>query len=247
METVEAMILKVAPYSETTLLVTLLTGEHGVVRALAKGARRGARNVQAAFEPLAWVRAGLTLKALDKLGALYSPELREGWPYLRRDMDRLAYAALGIEALGGVAAQSPPDPFYLSEAVCYLERLEQTPGPGSLAIALLLRLLHHAGFPPQLAQPWTREDLPPMLSYHFDRGIFEESRVGDPSHAMRMPKAALAPLLDALSEAPSLDGSFTMGAKAGTQVLRWLARVWQDHLNEPLQAAKFLEKMVLRP
>lgn len=240
------MVLNIAPYSETTLLVTLLTGEHGVVRALAKGARRGNRNMAAAYEPFAWVQAGLTLKSPDQLGSLYHPELRAGWPYLRRAMDRLAFAGLGIEVLGDLAAQSPPEPFYLTEAVHYLELLEKVPGPGSLAITLFLRLLHHAGFPPQMAKPWTPEELPPTLSYHFDRGLFEESRVGDTFQAMRLPKSALIPLLDALSDPPPLDGALTLDPVAGAHVLRWLVRVWQDHLNHPLQAAKFVEKMVLR-
>jgi hypothetical protein len=41
-----------------------------------------------------------------------------------------------------------------------------------------------------------------------------------------------------------LDGSFVIGARTGAMILRWLIRVWQDHLNEPLRAARFFEKMV---
>src|SRR5690242_14591243 len=108
MEAIDAIILKTAPYSETTLLVTLLTREHGVVHAMAKGARRERQNVQAAFEPFAWITCDLRLKGHDALGALYSPDLHQSWDYLRHDLDRLAYAGLGIEVLGGLAHHSAP-------------------------------------------------------------------------------------------------------------------------------------------
>jgi recombinational DNA repair protein (RecF pathway) len=247
METTEAIILKVAPYSETTLLVTMLTREQGVVRALAKGARRTkGGSVQAAFEPFAWVQAGLRLKRPDGLGVAYNVSLEQGWPYLRRDVERLAYAGLGIEILGGLATRSPAEPVLFDEALVFLENLEKAAGPGSLVIALLLRLLHEAGFLPQLAEPWTEETLPPALTYHFDRGMFDAPHPHDSSHTMRLTKEAVAPLLGALAVPPPLDGSWTLGAQAGQAILRWLIRVWEDHLNEPLQSAKFLEKMVLR-
>ena len=240
METDDALILKVAPYSETTLLLGLLTREHGVVRALAKGARRGKQNVQAAFEPFAWIQASLRVPSSDALYSLFSPELRAGWPYLRTDMDRLAYASLGLEVLGALATHSPPEPFFFEEGVTFLEHLGPCAGAGSLTIALLLRLLHHAGFPPQLAEAWTEQTLPPTLSYHFDQGMFASVQASDSRHAMRLPRPAVAAILTALHGPPPLDGSWTLPSPAGRPILRWLIRVWRDHLNQPLHAAEFL-------
>jgi recombinational DNA repair protein (RecF pathway) len=245
MDLTDAIILKTAPYSETTLLVTLLTPDRGVVRALAKGARRKGRQTQAAFEPLAWIQAQLSQKSPDALGTMFSPDLREDWAYLRGDLNRFAYASLGAEVLGAVAIESPPDPAYFQEAAGFLEALRGAPGPGSLAIALLVRLLHRCGFPPQLESPWTLATLPPMLAYHFESGLLAEARPDDSPRAMRLPRPVIVPLLGALGQAPPLDGSLTLGVPEGAQALRWLIRVWEDHLNQKLHAARFLEKMVL--
>ncbi|MCL5270460.1 MAG: DNA repair protein RecO [bacterium] len=245
MDKIDAIVLKAAPYSETTLLVTLLTREAGVVRALAKGARRGGRNVQAAFEPFSWIRANLAQRDPAALGQLIAPEPFEAWDYLRRDLDRLAYAGLGIEVLAALAALSPPEPFFFEEACSYLSALGKVAGPGSLAVSLFLRLLHQAGYPPHLTEAWTSANLPSALVYHFDGGLLAPPEPGDPTHCMRLPAAAVAPLLEAFAAPPPLDGSLRLDAKAGPHALRWLIRVWEDHLRQPLKSAGFLEKMVL--
>lgn len=247
MEKSDAIIFKVAPYSETTLLLTLLTREHGMVRVLAKGVRRGKSSTLAAYEPFAWIHASLRLKSPDGLGAIFGAELEDGWAYLRHDMERLAFAGLGIEVLGGLAAHSPDESDYFEEAVTFLKALERVEGPGSLTIALLLRLLHLAGFPPQLAEPWVPETLPSGLTYHFDRGLFDRPQTSDSMHTMRLSKAALAPILGALYSPPALDGSLVIAPQAGVHVLRWLIRVWEDHLSSQFKSARFLEKMILRP
>ena len=246
MNQTDAIVLSVAPYRETTLLVNLLTREAGVVRALAKGARRAGRAPQAAFEPFSWVRVNLYLKSPEKLGTLGEVALVRGWDYLRTDVERLAYAGLGLEVLGALGRDSPPEPFFFEEACRFLDQMGATAGPGSLLIALLLRLLHQAGFPPHLAEPWTAETVPQSLTYHFERSRFERPSPTDPTTSMRLPGKAVRPLLAALTEPSALDGSFQASTSAGPALLRWLVRVWEDHLHTRLKAAEFLEKMVLK-
>jgi recombinational DNA repair protein (RecF pathway) len=158
----------------------------------------------------------------------------------------LAFASLGLEVLGALATHSPPEPFFFEEGITFLEHLGSCSGAGSLAIALLLRLLHHAGFAPQLSEAWTEQTLPPTLTYHFDQGMFAAAQAADSSRAMRLPRPAVAAILPSLLGPPPLDGSLTLPSPAGRPILRWLIRVWQDHLNQPLHAADFLEKMILR-
>ena len=242
LETTDAIILKAAPYSETTLLLTLLTREQGMARALAKGARRTRQSAQAAFEPFAWIQCQLRLKSHDALGTLFNPEIQETWDYLRRDVNRLAYAGLGIEVIGALATHSAPEPRLFDEVVNFLRALGETAAPGSLAIALLLRLLHEAGFPPHLAEPWVPDTLPAELTYHFASGRFESPRPGDPAQAMRLPRAALLHLLPFIFRPPPLDASFVVGSQAGAALLRWLIQVWQDHLNETLKSGRFFRE-----
>lgn len=246
MEKTEAIVLSASPYSETSLIVHLLTREMGAVRALAKGARRRGRATQAAFEPFSRVQAAISVRSPDKLGVLGEVSLVREWDYLRCDVKRLAFAGLGVEVLGAVARDSPPEPYHFEEACRFLDTLGETEAPGSLLIGLLLRLLRHAGFPPHLAEPWTAETLPPVVVYHFDRAQFDRPGPADASSTMRLPASALAPVLDMIEASPTDDASLDVPTSAGRPILRWLIRVWEDHLHCRLKAAKFLEKMVIR-
>ena len=243
-----ALVLGVAPYAETTLLVRLLTARQGVVRALAKGARRQAKRgaPQAAFEPLALIEAGLRVKGHDALGTLGEVRLVRDWPGLRRDLARFAYGALGIEVLGMLAADSPADAGLMERGVEFLERMETTGAAGSLTIALLLGMLHEAGFAPRLAEGLEQSALPATLAWSFEDSRFAAIGPVTSLGALRVPGKAVAALGEGLDSAPAMDGTFEVPAAQGKPLLRWLIRVWEDHLHTQLRAADFLEKMVFK-
>lgn len=241
----DALVLKTSPYRETSLLVWLLTPQDGVVRAMAKGARRGGKQTPAVYETFAWIRTALSLKEPDALGNMMAPELVKQWPFLRTDLNRLAYAGVGMETIWGVVGQSPPDPWFFCEACTFLEAMSEAVGPGSLTALLLLRLLAKSGFPIGLAEDWTAETLPDELTYHFESGLIERPCAEESAHDMRLKAALVRPLLGWRETPPLLDGRFVMGAKAGPGVLRWLLRVWEDHLGRRLRSVDFLERMIL--
>ena len=240
----EAIVLGTQPYSETTLLARLLTREAGVVRAIAKGARRKGRQAQASFEPLAHVDALIRLGGKpDALATLYEAAPRPGWPWLRRDLDRFAFAAVGIEVLGAVAALHPPAPAYFIAARRYLDRMGETPGPGSLTIALLAGLLEEAGFPVRMADPaWTEETLPQRLTWDGADMVLREATPLEPA---AMPRQAAVVLAAMLRDRPGQDGPPMIAPAAGRSILRWLTRLWESHLGRPLASARYLEQMVL--
>jgi recombinational DNA repair protein (RecF pathway) len=212
---------------------------------LAKGARRPKSRLQGTLEPFARIAAMLGVKDPDRLGTLGETALLAGWPYLRDDLERLAYAGLGIEIVGRLAEVSPPEPFFFEEACRFLEGLGTVRGAGSLTIALLLRLLCQGGFPPRLDASLSGERLPDALAYDFEAAAFVAIGPGLSSHAMRLPGRAVTAIAPALAAPPPLDGRFRVPAEAGPVLLRWLVRVWEDHLAARLRAAEFLEKMVL--
>jgi hypothetical protein len=110
---------------------------------------------------------------------------------------------------------------------------------------LLLGLLIQSGFPPHLAEDWTAETLPKDLIYDFDGGLIDQPRAGQSPHAMRLVGEHVRPLLDWLETPPPLDGSLLLRGAAGPAVLRWLLRVWEDHLGRRLRSVDFLERMIL--
>ncbi|MCE5231205.1 DNA repair protein RecO [bacterium] len=245
MQAIPAIVLGTSPYSETTLIVRLLTSHHGVVRALAKGARRKGKQSQAAFEPLTRVQAMIKIKGPDALATLGEVTVRGDWPWLHKDLNRLAFASLGIEAIGAAAALHPPEPVFYELAREFLERMGEARGPGSLTIALLMRLLHETGFPPRVAEDWTAETLPARLAWDFAAGMF---RVGEAREAVQTGLAApaVAALMPWMNEPPDLKTERTIPSSLGEPIIRWLVRVWEDHLGRPLNSARFIEKMLFQ-
>jgi DNA repair protein RecO (recombination protein O) len=241
----EAIVLGISPYSESSLIVRLLTAEAGVVRVLAKGARRPKNRFQGALEPLARVAAMVGVRDPEQLGNLGETTPIAHWTRLRSDVERLAYAGLGIETLGRLAGASAPDRFFYDEACRFLEALERARGAGSLTIALLVRLLHQGGFPPRIDAALLCGAMPPTVVYDFEAARFEAPSATASPHAMRLPGTAVAAMAGALANPPALDGGFEVAKGAGPVLLRWLIRVWEDHLGARLKAAEFLEKMVL--
>lgn len=243
MQKTDAIVLNFSPYSETTLIVHLLTRDLGVGRVLAKGALRPRSRYQGVIERFAWIRCELTLRAPDKLGTLGGADEVAQWPYLRQDMPRLAYASLGLELIARIAEDSPEEPVWFEEAVAFLRLLGEVSAPGSLTIALMIRLLHEGGFQPQLPKDWSPRSIPRTLSYDFSRAKLTPHQP-DNLHAMHLPGEAVATILSALREPVDLNAAFEVPARFGPLLIRWLVRLWEDHLRTRLKSADFLEKMV---
>jgi recombinational DNA repair protein (RecF pathway) len=221
----------------------MLTGRRGVVRALAKGARRMKGQNAAAFDLFSLLSVNLRLRKDDGLGNLGAVDLLRTWDYLRTDVRRLAFASLGVEVLGTVASISQHEPYFLAEATDFLTLLEEDHAPGSLATALLLRLLHHAGHPPRMIATLVGDSPPTPLAYDFREGAVVAR---DPSDSSSWPldRELVGVLLPALTAPPPLGKSFVVPARLGPPALRWLIKIWEDHLGQRLAAGEFLEKTV---
>ena len=245
MQRSEAIVLGQTPYSESSVIVRLLTPRLGVVRALARGARRPGSRHRGGLEPFAYLSVMIAPREGDRLGTLGETSVIEGWDYLRSDVTRLAYAGLAVETVGRVAELSPPEPFFHEELLAYLRALGEVPGAGSLTIALLLRLLHASGFPPRIEGFDEDERLPQAVAYDFIEGTLVDEKTAGP-HIMRLPGRAIEAIRTALDAPPPLSPEFNVRGADGPPLLRWLIRVWEDHLNARLQSADFLEEMVLK-
>jgi recombinational DNA repair protein (RecF pathway) len=240
----DAIVLKTWPYSESSLIVWLLLREQGAVRALAKGARRLKGRTASALDGFSMIRASIRLPQRDGLAMLGAVELRRSWGYLHHDLRRLALASTAMEILGAVAADSPHEVYFFDEAATFLDGLETTVSPGSLTAALLLRLLHHAGYAPRLGPGLDFALLPEVMGYDFTEGSFvDAAAMPHRAQVMRLP-SELAPIV-ASAAPPPLTPDFILPARLGPITLRWLVRAWADHLHQNFRSMEFLEQTVL--
>ena len=121
------IVLRTIRLGEADRIVSLLTPEHGKVRAVAKGVRRTKSRIGARLEPLTAVEAMLWRgRELDVVAQV---EVTESFRHLRADLDRLADGLAMLEILDAAAVerQGAPELFQLLSGG--LTTLERAPSP----------------------------------------------------------------------------------------------------------------------
>ncbi|HEY9888213.1 MAG TPA: DNA repair protein RecO [Candidatus Obscuribacterales bacterium] len=144
--------LKGMPMGETDRLVTILTVEHGLVRALVPGARKhksrlGGRSSQFVVNELFIVKG----KRLDKL---VQAETVRSFPGLSADLARLTASQYLAELVLCQALSEQPQGELFALLIEQLQRLEQVPIAEILACLSqgIFQLLMLAGVAPELGQ-----------------------------------------------------------------------------------------------
>jgi DNA repair protein RecO (recombination protein O) len=166
-----AIVLNVRDYGEADLLVTFLTPRQGRVTGMAKHARKSRRRFAHCLEPLSRVDFFLSSRPGRDLEFIQKGELVRVFPSLRRDLKRLAAAAV-LGELAGLLASPPeacPQIFATLEAA--LELLEAGVPADSLLPSFLLRLLSLGGYGPRLqACLGCGEEPGPPIYFSISRG-----------------------------------------------------------------------------
>ncbi len=141
-----AIVLKVQDVGEADRLVTFLTPERGPLTGIAKHARRSRRRFANCLEPLNRVEFWLSNRPRGELEFLEKGELVNAFPELRRDLPRLAAAAVLAELAGELA--SPPEgaPGIFAALELALGRLAAGAAPESLLAAFAAHLLKLGGY-----------------------------------------------------------------------------------------------------
>lgn len=150
-----AICLRRLDYSETSQILLLLTRDHGLVRVIAKGAKRTTKAGDSKFS------GGLDLLEVGRAVLIHSPErqlsqltewsLLDGHLPLRRDLRRLYLAQLAAELVTLVFEEHDPHPDIFDDLGETLHLLARTDGEESVLV-MALRLLRAAGLLPDLGR-----------------------------------------------------------------------------------------------
>ncbi len=146
LESLQTLVLQVRPYGEAHRLVTLLTRERSVVRAIAHRAQLQHNHLYAATQELA--RSLLQLRlAGDSLATVTQGTLLDNYTELRVDMDKLVYSSAVMELLINVDQSggrvSSVDLF--DDVIAGLDRMRQSFSPRFVLAHLQLSLLPYFG------------------------------------------------------------------------------------------------------
>jgi len=117
-EKATALVLKLVEFSETSLVVTLFTREHGKIQGLAKGGRRLKGPFESALDLLALCRIVFLRKSSDALDVLTEAKLQRRFRPAGHDLSSLYAAYYVAELLNELTDQYDPHPelFDLAEA-----------------------------------------------------------------------------------------------------------------------------------
>jgi DNA repair protein RecO (recombination protein O) len=144
--------LKATPLGEADRLLTILTPEHGLIRAIAPGARKpksslGGRSGIFVINQLLVVRG----KSIDRIT---QAETLRTYRNLSTDLSKLSISQYWAEILLSQALSNHPQPELYELFIVHLGRLDSLPQPGAEVLAYLCQGIFHllavGGIAPQV-------------------------------------------------------------------------------------------------
>ena len=144
----QGIVLRGYPFGEADRIVVLVSPNHGMVRAVAKGVRRTKSRFGGRLEPLTHV--DLVLFQGRNLATITQVSIIEPFPRLRCDLDAVLVAGTMAEAIGKVIVEDEPSHRLFLLLQRGLQALEQGAGGLDLVASFLLKLMDALGQAPAL-------------------------------------------------------------------------------------------------
>jgi DNA repair protein RecO (recombination protein O) len=152
--TSEGIVLKTHALGDTSRIVTAYTREHGLVKFVAKGARKLPSRFGYALEPLSRSRFVFYLKADRDLHLLSKAEVLDALGSRIRDLARLAHAQAALEIVDRLVWGEEPHPRLFALLVQALDGCARAPAAAlpAVTLAFQLQLASELGYRPRLEQ-----------------------------------------------------------------------------------------------
>lgn len=186
----DAVVLRSFDYGETSRIVTLLTRQHGVIGAMAKGARRTKSTFGSTLQPSSYVQAVYYYKPGRGLQTLKETSHLRRFSALGTDLERVTLALRALEITRALLEEGEPHPLAMEALVRTLTFLDVADDRLGNALAWFqLKMAALLGFTPDLH----REELDALPA---DGGVLmlETGAVRDEADGLRAYTASRAAL-----------------------------------------------------
>ncbi|HEY7727698.1 MAG TPA: DNA repair protein RecO [Candidatus Eisenbacteria bacterium] len=246
---VDALVLRTYRLGETSLIVSLLTGEHGQMRCVAKGARSPKSRFGSSLMPGVRLRAVVYRKLSRDLQLLSKTDIVRAWPTLWEDPERFVALSSVLEFLDRAAYGETGDPALLDLACDTLQAMSGAPVP---ALEPLLRgfevqACDRLGYAPELAACLEcRQPLREGGLFHPVRGgLLCGAPCGREGGAFRISERARLTLLGLLTQPVGALAGWAAERYPGAEVARAVERFLAAHISrfEGLKAARVGEAL----
>lgn len=224
------VVLRTHKLGEADRIVSLITEDHGKVRAVAKGARKTTSKFAARLEPTSHVDIqcyqGRTLDGITQA------ERVEVFRAIRGDLDLLQGAAMMLEVIDQVAQEGQNDPGHYRMLTGALRTLDATANP-VVVPAFFAKLLAHEGVRPVTDRCVVCDATGDLVAFDLVAGgaLCRTHRSGGPvsSAALTLFHDVLSGRLNQVLAAPRSDADIEFAGVA--------TRAMEVHLERRLRAA----------
>lgn len=149
LEKTDAIIIRLADFSESSRVVTMFTRDLGKVSALAKGAKRLKGPFDAAIDLLSTCRVVFLRKSSGALDILTEAQLIKRFKPEGKSLHTVYGGYYVAELLGGLTEDGDPHPRLFDEAVQTLDRLQSDAQPLMVVMRFELLILREIGQLPE--------------------------------------------------------------------------------------------------
>ena len=142
-------MLRSMKYSESSLIVTLLTREKGKLTVIAKGARRTKSRFGGALQPMSYIQAVFYYKATRGLQTLTEASYVRPFHNVSRSLEKITVGLRAVELVEAFLQEEESNPLVFNLLVITLEQLDAvSERVDNLLLFFQLRLAEALGFAP---------------------------------------------------------------------------------------------------
>lgn len=230
----QALCVRLWDFSETSQTVSLFTREHGMLRGLAKGAKRQDARFSGGFDLLTRGEVQAIIKPSGALATITAWDLLQVFPSLRARLKCHLAAMAAADVLHHSMREQDPHPELFDASLQMLEALEEGVAPVIASVELAAATLTAMGSRPELNQDVSQsgQELPPAGTYGFAPrlgGLLRDPGPDADPHAVWRVRAETVSFL---RSALAGDRASLLSASEATR-LRGLRLLW-DYLSHTI-------------
>lgn len=229
----EAIVLRSMKYSESSLIVTLLTREKGKLTVIAKGARRTKSRFGGALQPMSYIQVVFYYKPTRSLQTLTEASYVQPFHDISRSLEKITVGLRAVELVEAFMQEEEPNPFVFNLLVTVLGRLNAaSERVENILLFCQIRLAEALGFAPAVDREQV-ESLPEeggMLD-------LERGAVLPPSSQPKAGRRASRSALRAYAILARAELDVVMRMQLSTALQRATAGLVEDYLRYQFESA----------